>query len=307
MAFRPAGKLKNVFSRGSTPDPGEMRGYFEVRLVMPLLPPIRFFGHLKFFPADVENPQPGSGGFNEFLSRIRIGCFRIASGESVLGDGQRVLQIIYNRPGNPFWVRPLTDELKKISEGIFLGRGILRLFGFSFNSFYFTVEKASKQSASDESPAGHEKKKKPEAKPGGRGGKNQKAVIRGKQKEMLTAVMAVIVPQGGPFPPGAADFDLLPRLNELLAKLDPMVRRLLPLVLFWVNLRCLFFTGCPLIKLSEERAIRFFSGMENSRLVHNHYIMLLLKLLTMLVFYEQPEAARAIGYEHGCHLHPDTT
>jgi hypothetical protein len=141
MALNPFSNLKAQFAQGLTPDPGEMRGYYTVRLVSGFFPAIRFFGHCKFFPADVEDPQPGSGGFNEFWGGIRIGRFKIEQVESILGDGQEVLRVNYNRPGNPFWLRPLNDELKKIHDGYYLGRGVIQIFGLAFNSFYFSVER----------------------------------------------------------------------------------------------------------------------------------------------------------------------
>ncbi len=141
MKYIPFYQLKQKFRDGSTPDPGELRGYYTVRLVTGVFPPLRFFGHQKFFPADVEAPQSGSGGFNEFWGGIRIGRFMIEKITSILGDGQVVLRVNYDRPGNPFWVRPLNDELKKIHEGCYLGRGVFKLFGGAFNSFYFSVER----------------------------------------------------------------------------------------------------------------------------------------------------------------------
>jgi len=130
--------LKEAFSSGISPDPAELRGYFKVRLVTGILPDIRFFRHLKFFPMGVET---SGGGFNEFLGVIRIGNFIIKSQESILGDGQKVLRIVYNRTGNPFWLRPLNDELKKISDGYYLGRGVFLINGKAINTFYFSVEK----------------------------------------------------------------------------------------------------------------------------------------------------------------------
>ena len=141
--LNPLARFKKQFLEGTTPDPGEMRGYYAVRLLPGLTPPIRFFRHSKFFPADVEDPFPGSGGFNEFLGLIRIGSFMIEQTKSILGDGQQVLRINYNRPGNPFWVKPLNDELKKIDDGYYLGRGIIKIFGLTFNSFYFSIERSS--------------------------------------------------------------------------------------------------------------------------------------------------------------------
>ncbi|MFH1885912.1 MAG: hypothetical protein ABIM40_04375 [Pseudomonadota bacterium] len=130
--------LKKEFAGGTTPKPGELRGRFAVRLITGVTPDIRFFGHRKFFPPDVE--QTG-GGYNEFLGHIRLGDFSIAPVTSALGDGQEVLHINYNRPGNPFWIKPLNDELKKVAPGRYLGRGVLRLGPVKFNSFYFSLEK----------------------------------------------------------------------------------------------------------------------------------------------------------------------
>ena len=92
MAFNPFSTLKKQFADSPPPDPEELRGYYAVRLVTGFLPPIRFFGHRKFFPVDVASPEPDSGGFNEFAGRIRIGSFAVEAADSILGDGQQVLR-----------------------------------------------------------------------------------------------------------------------------------------------------------------------------------------------------------------------
>jgi hypothetical protein len=133
--------LKEIFYKGATPGLSELNGYYEVRLVAPCLPEIRFFGHRKFFPDDVALVGEGPGGYNEFLGRIRIGSFKISVRDSVLGDGQRVLHINYNRKGNSFMLRLLNDELKRVGNGQYLGRGVFRIGRLVFNSFYFSVRK----------------------------------------------------------------------------------------------------------------------------------------------------------------------
>lgn len=138
MLWRGYKRLKDAFAAGTTPDPAELRGYYKVRLVTGLLPDFRSFLHCKFFPMGVET---AGGGFNEFLGFIRIGNFIIESAVSILGDGQKVLHINYDRKGNPFWLRPLNDELKKLSDGFYIGRGVFLIKGRAFNSFYFSVEK----------------------------------------------------------------------------------------------------------------------------------------------------------------------
>ncbi|MFO8048153.1 MAG: hypothetical protein R6U29_03890, partial [Desulfosudaceae bacterium] len=129
-----------------------------------------------------------------------------------------------------------------------------------------------------------------------------KPVISGRRAKVLRAMMAALIPRGGAFSAGAEDFDLIPRINQLIDKLDPAARLGLPAALLWIELNSLIRTGRPLTALSRERATRLLRGLEHSRLVLNRYILLIFKLLTMMAFYERQPAVAAIGYEHGCHL-----
>lgn len=131
-------ELKEAFARGQTPDPGQLRGEYAVRLVTGIGPDIRFFGHKKVFPDTVEDT---GGGCNSFWGGVRLGDFKINVQDSILGDGQKILKINYNRPGNPFFLKILNDELKKTEEGRYLGRGVFEIAGKAFNTFYFSLEK----------------------------------------------------------------------------------------------------------------------------------------------------------------------
>ncbi len=303
MPFASFFRLKKQFADNPSPEPEELSGYYAVRLLTGFLPPLRFFGHRKFFPVDVAAPEPGSGGFNEFLGSIRIGCFMIESADSIMGDGQRVLRINYNRPGNPFWLRPLNDELKKVGDGCYLGRGILRLFGVAFNSFYFSVEREDRDRAkkgwfkksriSSDSPHGA-------TRPSG----ERKPIIYNGGEAVFNKAADTIIPRGGVFESGAADYDLVFRVNEYLATVAPPVRRLMPAMLWYVESVSLLFNGRRFTRLSPKRAGRFLKGMERSRLLYHRHIVLLLKFFIMTAFYEQKIPAESIGYVHGCHLHP---
>lgn len=127
-----------VFSRATVPELDEFEGLYRVRLLPPLLPSIRFFGHCKFFPADAA---ARGGGYNRFFGFLRIGNFRMERGASETGDGEQVVRIIYDDRSNPFYLRPLVDELKKTGEDSYIGRGIYRIGGKKINIFYFTVRK----------------------------------------------------------------------------------------------------------------------------------------------------------------------
>jgi hypothetical protein len=304
MRFKSFSQLKQKFAENPSPDIGELHGYYAVKLVTGFLPPMRFFGHRKFFPVDVADPGPDSGGFNEFLSRIRIGCFMIEPATSILGDGQQVLRINYNRPGNPFWLRPLNDELKKVGRDRYLGRGVFRLFGLAFNSFYFSVERES-LSAGGRNLRPDENMSKAQLVEPGSTDPTGKDVIQGKGKIIFNGIADAIIPRDGVFKTGAADYDLVPRVNAYLATVAPVIRRLTPLMLRYVELASLCFNGRRFSRLSPSRAQRFLERMEGGRLLYHRHIILFLKLLVMTAFYERQIPAESIGYVHGCHLDPD--
>ena len=52
-----------------------------------------------------------------------------------------VLQIDYDLPGNPFWLRRITDEIVQVERGTYLGKVHLRIVpGYPFTMGYFKLE-----------------------------------------------------------------------------------------------------------------------------------------------------------------------
>ncbi len=132
-----------------------------------------------------------------------------------------------------------------------------------------------------------------------------KPIIKGGRKAVFVAAANAIIPRGGAFETGALDYDLVPRVNEFLGKIEPMVRFSVPFILLYVEFGAVFYTGRRFTRLSQDRATRFLDGMERSRFAYRRYILLFLKMLTMMTFYEHRVPAEAIGYYHGCHLGGD--
>ena len=112
--------------------------------------------------------------------------------------------------------------------------------------------------------------------------------------------MSTIIPRGGAFAPGAADHELLPRADQILMSYDPGIRSLFPLILNYIQFSSVLRKGKVFTSLSEKQGIDVLSAMENSPFFYRRMIMLLMKLLTMLAFYEIDAMARFTGYEHGC-------
>ena len=128
-------RYTDQFDQARPRDPEALAGEHAVHLVARFLPaPLRFLGHRKVFTAGPD----GVGGYNAFLGgRVKTGYFRVARGTAA--DGSEVTQIIYDLPQNPFFMRPLTDEVRETAPGTFLGRGMYRLAGRARNLFWFTV------------------------------------------------------------------------------------------------------------------------------------------------------------------------
>ena len=144
----------------------------------------------------------------------------------------------------------------------------------------------------------------------GRVGKGRQAavkpIIKGGRQAVFMAAANAIIPRGGAFEAGALDYDLVPRVNEFLGRIEPMVRLSVPFMLLYVEYVAIFHAGRRFTRVSPERATRFRVGMERSRFAYRRYMALFLKMLTMMTFYEHRVPAEAIGYFHGCHLGGDT-
>ena len=134
-------------------------------------------------------------------------------------------------------------------------------------------------------------------------GKAELKILKGRYGVIFSAIMNAIIPRGGAFGPGAADYDLLPRADEIVRSYDPVIRKIFPLVLDYVQFSALLRKGRLFTGLDEQKGIEFLGLMERSPLFYRRMSMLLLKLVTMLVFYESDETALFTGYEHDwCHL-----
>lgn len=129
--------FKDEFATATARDPDSLAGDYAVHLVASFLPgPLRFLGHRKVF----TRTEDGVGGYNAFLGgRLKTGSFRVERG--VAEDGAEVTKIIYDSPKNPFFMRPLTDEVRETAPGTFLGRGMMQIAGRARNLFWFTVTK----------------------------------------------------------------------------------------------------------------------------------------------------------------------
>lgn len=129
--------LETQFDAANAQDPEQLVGAHSVRLASDLLPrSIRFFGHTKVFHREGAQVV----GSNRFLGGlVETGYFRVERGRS--SEGADVTRIVYDDPRNPFFMRPLTDEVRRVNAGTWLGRGMFSLGRRSLRAFWFTVER----------------------------------------------------------------------------------------------------------------------------------------------------------------------
>ncbi len=129
---------EKTFNEGTLPELEELRGVYRVCLVGRFLPAICVLGHRKVIVAGKGSAPSGN---NRFLGRVNIARFNADIGDSLVAPGEKVLRIKYDTPANAFFIRPLTDEVRRVAPGEYIGRGIYRAFGRKIRIFHFTIRK----------------------------------------------------------------------------------------------------------------------------------------------------------------------
>ncbi len=128
------------------------------------------------------------------------------------------------------------------------------------------------------------------------------SLLRGRRGKILRAIMEAIIPRGGAFEASPADYDLIPKAEEFLSRFDALSRNAIPLLFYYVQFSSLPRTGRFFTTLSPERAGQLLGAMEESPFYYRRAIVMLLKVITTLAFFDIDEVAAEIGYSHGCHL-----
>ncbi|HOO70518.1 MAG TPA: hypothetical protein PK926_02075 [Spirochaetota bacterium] len=126
-------------------------------------------------------------------------------------------------------------------------------------------------------------------------------VLKGRYGIIARAIMEAIIPRGGAFEAGAADYDLLPEADRFIGCFDGRMRKLFPLMLLYIEYGALFTSGRTFTRMSPEKAGAFLEKMEASPLYFKRAMIMVLKLMTTVPFFDIDEVARQVGYSHGTH------
>ena len=127
---------------------GDLRGRM---LAIPSLPePFasapRALASSRVFPWRGKSFQPLGAGQGEGINRVftdRLRLFRFTTfvGKSRAGDFDAV-QLDYDHPTNPFFIRAIKDEIRELSSGLFLGQAWLLVSGKAHLGLYFGLTSA---------------------------------------------------------------------------------------------------------------------------------------------------------------------
>jgi hypothetical protein len=122
---------------------GDLRGRM---LAIPALPePFaagpRALASSRLFPWRGKSFRPLGAGQGEGINRVfsdRLRLFRFTTfvGKSRAGDFDAV-QLDYDHPENPFFIRAIKDEIRELSPGVYLGQAWLLVSGKAHLGLYF--------------------------------------------------------------------------------------------------------------------------------------------------------------------------
>jgi hypothetical protein len=133
-----ARELEPIFDAAAVPEPSELAGEYTVDMLT-RLPTLKWMGHRKSF--FVQDGQPA--GHNLLLGGWVWGRFVLKSGEC--GDrGDTALFIDYGQPGNSFVSRPMRDYVRRVGDGLYLGRLYYKLGRRRLFLGFFALERISK-------------------------------------------------------------------------------------------------------------------------------------------------------------------
>jgi hypothetical protein len=131
------GELTALYCAAKVPDLGAIRGDLRGRMLATTVLSgraarlVRGWASSGAFPWRGKSFMPRAGGAGEGINRVvsdRLKLFRFETsiGRSRAGDFDAV-ELDYDLPENPFFIRAIKDEIREIAPGLYLGQAYLKL------------------------------------------------------------------------------------------------------------------------------------------------------------------------------------
>ncbi len=116
----------------------------------------RFLARQSWFPWRGKSFMPRTDAAGEGMNRVVSDRFRLFRFETFVGKSRAgdfdAVQLDYDLPENPFFIRAIKDEIRELSPGLWLGQAWLRVSGAEHLGLYFglTLPKSQASHASHE-------------------------------------------------------------------------------------------------------------------------------------------------------------
>jgi hypothetical protein len=142
----PADRLRALYEGARVPPLADLEGDLRGRmLAVPSLPGVAAkvtatLARSDLFPWRGKSFQgqgeQGEGVNRVIADRLRVFRFTTTIGKSRAGDFDAV-QLDYDRPGNPFFIRAIKDEVRELRPGLYLGQAYVVAGGKETLGLYF--------------------------------------------------------------------------------------------------------------------------------------------------------------------------
>ena len=122
---------------------GALRGRMlaVVGLPAPLAGPVRAWAGSAWFPWRGKSFQPLGADRGEGINRVVSDRLRLFRFETAIGPSRAgafdALQLDYDLPSNPFFIRAIKDELRELRPGLWLGQAYAQLGAAAHLVLYF--------------------------------------------------------------------------------------------------------------------------------------------------------------------------
>ncbi len=116
---------------------------------------------------------------------------------------------------------------------------------------------------------------------------------------LFQAIVDAFIPSGGAFALGAKDVKLAQLMDQELAKLEPALVQGLKGGLFFLEYLAGPLNGCwgRMSRLSDEDRVAVLAALSHSRFALLRELVVSLKVLSTLTFYDRPEVWPQIAYD----------
>jgi hypothetical protein len=152
-------ELDRLFIFGQTPTMDEMQGIYDGNALSGVLMLnnqwVKNLINLGWLPwkgkiFETEISIKGKGGQGNGVNRLNIGPIRFLRFQCdtqitpPLVDPNNVFRLNYDIPGNPWYIRRIRDDIKRIGDGLYLGTANFRMGSAHKFIIYFVLESKGK-------------------------------------------------------------------------------------------------------------------------------------------------------------------